>query len=112
MTDLPPGHEQPSFGRVPPPGAVAPRRRMGGPLFWVLGLSAAFFVLFLVVSGAFFLKGGSHSGGKKTSASIFGGGAVGVIELSGVIMDSKKILGKLEDFEDDDRVKAVVLRLN
>jgi protease-4 len=85
---------------------------MGGPLFWVLGLSAAFFLLFVVVSGAMFLKGGSGSSGGKKHVSLFGGGVVGVIELNGVIMDSKKILGRLEDFEDDDRVKAVVLRLN
>jgi protease-4 len=79
----------------------------------VLGLSGAFLLLLIIVSGAFFMRGATRSaGGKKTSVSLFGGGAVGVIELNGVIMDSKKILDRLEDFEDDDRVKAVVLRLN
>src|SRR5579859_5149824 len=98
-------------GRIPPPGAIAPRRKMGGPLTWVLGLSATFLVLLIIVSGAFFMKGGSRSSGAK-KVTLFGGGSVGVIELNGVIMDSKKILDRLEDFEDDDRIRAVVLRLN
>jgi protease IV len=89
------------------PGA----KRRNNPLFWVLGISAAFFVLFLVVSGFFYLKSGSRSS-SKAGPSLFSGGSVGVIELKGVIMDSKKILGQLEDFEEDSRIKAVVLRMN
>jgi protease-4 len=81
-------------------------------LAWVLGLSALFFVLFLAVSGFLFLNRGSHSSSKAATSALFGGGSVGVIELTGVIMDSKKILSRLDDFADDDRIKAVVLRLN
>ena len=54
---------------------------------------------------------GAKSTGAGTTA-LFGNGSVGVIELNGVIMDSRKILKKLDNFEEDSDIKAVVLRLN
>lgn len=85
------------------------------PLVWVLILSGVFFVLFLAVSGVFFLTQSSSSSrsSQAKSGGLFGGsGAVGLIEISGVIMDSKKTLEKLERMEEDSQIKAVVLRLN
>jgi protease-4 len=96
-----------------PSGASAPRRPAISPLALVLGLSAAFFVLFLVISGLVFMARGPGGDGKTGAASrLFGGGSVGVVELNGVILDSKKVLKNLERFEEEDRIKAVVLRLN
>ena len=43
---------------------------------------------------------------------MFAGGSVGVIELKGVIMDSRKILKQLDKFEEEDDIKSVVLHLN
>jgi len=43
---------------------------------------------------------------------MFSQGSVGVIELNGVIMDSKKTLERLERFEESDEIKGVVLRIN
>jgi protease-4 len=88
-------------------------RKGWSPLAIVLGLSAAFFAVFLAISGIFFMhkSPGAGSGGGSSTA-LFSNGSVAVIELNGVIMDSKKILKKLERFEDDGDVKAVVLRLN
>jgi protease-4 len=86
-----------------------------GPLAWVLTVSAAFFVLFLIFSSVlYFSRGGAHvaSNGKRGAFLAGGSGAVGVIELNGVIMDSKKTLKKLEAFEESPGIKAVVLRLN
>lgn len=37
---------------------------------------------------------------------------VGVVELNGIILDSKKILKQLSRFEEDSGIKAVVLRMN
>lgn len=92
----------------------ASKRKMN-PLAVVLALSAAFFALFLLVSGGVYLS--RTSGGSKATASsgagfLSGQGEVGVIELNGVIMDSKKTLKRLEKFEEDDSIKAVVLRIN
>lgn len=90
-------------------------KRTFNPLTVVLALSGVFFLIFLVVSGVMFVsKTPSGSGRGLTSSGLFGGsaGSVGVVEMKGIIMDSKKTLAKLERFEEDDLIKAVVLRLN
>jgi protease-4 len=91
-------------------------RKKLSPLAIVLTLSSVFFILFLMVTGGIYLykaPGGGAKGGKHGAASFLAGsGEVGVIELNGVFMDSKKTLTRLEKFEDDDSIKAVVLRLN
>jgi protease-4 len=93
--------------------SVRSDKKKWSPLAIVLTLSAAFFAIFLVVSGILFMtKGQNSKHGASGSQGLFGNGAVGVIELTGVIMDSKKILKKLERFEDDDDIKAVVMRLD
>jgi protease-4 len=81
------------------------------PLALVLGLSAIFFVLFLVISGVFFLSPRGSSSASK-SGGLFDSGAVGIVEIEGVIMDSKKAVKRIEKFEEDSSVKAVVIRLN
>lgn len=40
------------------------------------------------------------------------GEQVGVIEMNGMILDSKKIIGQLKDFRENDRIKAIVLRID
>ncbi len=84
------------------------------PLVFILLLSGGFFLIFLVLSGVFVAFKGAGGGAHPSVATSFlrGGAGVGVIEVSGVIMDSKKIVTRLQRFEDDDRIKAVVLRLN
>jgi protease IV len=87
-------------------------KRSMNPLAVVLGLSAVFFLVFLLISGALFLTRSPKATGSKRSASLFSKGSVGVVEVNGVIMDSKKVLRQLESFEEDAAIKAVVLRLN
>jgi protease-4 len=94
---------------------IVPITKKPNPLAIVLTLSAAFFVLLLIVSGGVYLFESSRSGkGGKSESSGFlgGGGQVGVLEVNGVIMDSKKTLKRLEKFEDDPSVKSIVLRIN
>lgn len=92
----------------------SPRARESwSPLAIVLGLSAAFFAIFLAVSGGMYMMrspGAKSGGGGKTS--LFGSGDVAVLELSGVITDSKKTIQKLKRFEEDGDIKAIVLRIN
>lgn len=90
-------------------------KRPLSPLAIVLILSAAFFAIFLMISGMIFMyhaPGGATKTSSKKSSVIFSRSGVGVIELNGVIMDSKKTLERLDAFADDDEVKAIVLRLN
>jgi protease-4 len=84
------------------------------PLAVILLLSAGFFVVFLILSGVFVALKGSGSMPRASVATSFLGssGGVGVVEISGVILDSKKTLARLRRFEEDNQVSAVVLRLN
>ncbi len=40
------------------------------------------------------------------------GEQVGVIEVNGMIVESKKIIGQLRDFRENDHIKAIVLRID
>jgi protease-4 len=82
------------------------------PLAIVLGLSGAFFVLFLIVAGVVFFSHSGHESSHDSTAGIFGGDAVAVLELNGVINESKTILKKLKHLENESDVKAIVLRLD
>jgi len=81
------------------------------PLFIVFGLSGFFFIVFVTVAFTFFSKG-INGTDAKSGRSIFRREAVGVAELNGVIMDSKKFLKTLKKFEEAKEIKAVVVRIN
>ena len=86
-------------------------KRKMNPLAWILILSASFFAIFLIVSGVLFLSKSPGKGSGK-SAALFGGGSIGVVEVNGVIMDSKKTVAALDDFAEDPEIRGVVLRIN
>jgi len=91
------------------------KKRNINPLALILGLSAALFGFFLIFSFIyFFMKGGTDSWKESDSQKMFNEKSeyVAVIELKGVILESKKILRNLKDAQEDKEVKAVVLRLN
>lgn len=87
------------------------------PLVLVFGIAGVLFLLSMVASFFFITKGGSssfqsdrHSSGvtvlsKKNSY-------VAVIEVKGVILDSKRILKSLKLAEEDEEISGVLLRLN
>ena len=73
---------------------------------WVLGI--IFGGLFLCLFGFLFIlfvavRGDMHAGG---------GDRVGVIEVVGVIGDSKKTLKEIQEFRDSDAIKSVVVRID
>jgi len=78
------------------------------PLLIILGLSFILFVIFIFISFSVYFSnstdGGRFSLGKSS--------AIGVIEVDGMIMDSKKVVSKLEKFEKNSAIKAVVIRLD
>ncbi|MBC7692782.1 MAG: signal peptide peptidase SppA [Methylotenera sp.] len=80
------------------------------PLAWVLGLSALFFILFLIVSSSLYFGKSRYGSGKDFSTT--GEGSVAIVELNGVIMDSKSMLKRLKSLEDSKEIKAIVLRIN
>lgn len=90
------------------------KKREVNPLAVILGLSAVLFAVFLISSFFYyFMKGGdSWKDADKQKGFNAKEEYVAVIELKGVIMDSKKVLHNLKEAEEDKEIKAVVLRLN
>lgn len=91
-------------------------KKKWNPLVGILVLSAAFFVGFMVLSAVLFLrtpKGRRAAEREAPVPALFGGkGGVAVLEMKGVILDSKKMLARLKDLEEDKLVRAIVLRLD
>ena len=83
-------------------------------MFRVLGVTVAvFFIVLFTTATVSFIKMawfGSKPGApaKKTSGEKY----VAVIDMTGVIYTSNKILKRIEKISEDDNVKAVVLRIN
>jgi protease-4 len=90
------------------------KKRSVNPLALVLGLSAVLFGFFLIFSFVYyFMKGGEHwKNGDQQKMFADKNERVAVIEVKGVILESKKALRNLKDAEEDKTIKAVVLRLN
>lgn len=80
------------------------------PLVWILGLSAFFFVVFLAVAIGTVMSLSPGASQKR----LFTGRTsnIGVIEVKGVILDSKKTLEQLDSFAEDQLIKAVIIRIN
>lgn len=79
------------------------------PLLILLGVSAVFFVVFLAFVAIMVSNLGPRSGNKK----IFGSGdSIGVLELKGVIADSKRFIEDLDKFVESSSVKGIIVRIN
>jgi protease-4 len=90
------------------------KKRPVNPLALVLGLSAVLFAFFLIFSFVFFFVKGGDSWRDNDKQKMFAdkGEFVAVIELKGVILDSKKIIKQLKEAAEDNDIKAAVLRLD
>ena len=90
------------------------KKRNINPLALVLGISAVLFTFFILFSFVFFFaKGSAWNGSEKDKMfSASKGDYVAVIEVRGVILDSKKVIKNLKEAAEDHEIKAVVLRLN
>lgn len=78
------------------------------PLVLLLGISGAFFSLFLVF--VFFAMGSFVKEGKTSFLNR--GASVGVLPIDGVIMDSQKTLKQIKKYEENDEIKGVIVRIN
>ncbi len=89
------------------------KKRSINPLAVLLGISALLFAAFIVFTFIFFMTRGKDWDEKHNKA-LFAKNAsmIAVIDLKGVIMDSKKVLKNLKAAEENDEVKAVVLKVN
>src|SRR5580693_4967297 len=76
---------------------------------WIVIGGGAFFLFTLAVFTLVYLT--LHAGGEQTSLTGFGD-KIGVVELEGVILDPKTVVGQLKKFGDDDSIKAIIIHVN
>lgn len=79
------------------------------PLALVLGLSVAFFVIFVAISVSVVMRFAPGTAQKKIFAK---SASIGVLEVKGVIIDSKKLLEQIDAFGEDPLVKGVLVHIN
>jgi protease IV len=72
-----------------------------------IGLAVAFSVCFIFIITILLVKG--MMGNRGTFAI---GNRVGVLEVQGIIADSKEFIRQCTEFSDDDSIKAVILRVD
>ena len=81
------------------------------PMILVASLAAFFTVVFLLIVGISLWGLCSTQGG--TQKKFFAKGTkIGVLELTGVILESKKVIERIDLLEEDTNVKGVIIRLN
>jgi len=76
---------------------------------WVVIGGGAFFLFVLAVFTLIYLTVRS---GQDTSALSGFGDKIGVVDLEGVILNPKTVVGQLKKFADDDSIKAIILHVN
>lgn len=79
------------------------------PLAVLLVISGVFFVIFVVVAVATM---STFKPGKTQKKFFAGASGIGVVDIKGVIMDSKKTVEQLDELSDDQQIKGVVVRVN
>ena len=101
----------PSFGpyAYPPPPPEPRRRRSGG--FWALVIGGSLLGL-IIVLGLLTWVAVKSVGSDSGTASITGSKQIGVIDVSGVLLDADKLGDQIRKFGDDDDVKAIILHIN
>src|SRR5687767_6388074 len=80
------------------------------PLLILLGISFACFALFMVF--VFFVLQSFVDDGDSPLLALKKGGQIGVVEVDGVIMDSKKTVQQLKRFGKDRTIKGVIVRID
>jgi protease-4 len=96
------------------PPAVTSRepRNSWRPLIVLFTISGFFFLVFVISSYVFFTKNFDRGSEGGSSKALFKKQGIALLEINGVIMDSKKALKSIKAFEDNPAVKAMVVRIN
>lgn len=110
----PPPQYRPAYGApYPPPYGMPPRPRRSA-WFYLAVVGGSALLIWLVVWGMVWSIGRSIRGDEAVGGfgAGLGGSQIGVIDLSGVIVDADKIDTQLRKFGDDDSIKAIVLHID
>ncbi|HZR58154.1 MAG TPA: signal peptide peptidase SppA [Terriglobales bacterium] len=77
---------------------------------WILIGGGAFFLFVLAIFTLVYLT--MHAGNDESSGLHGFGDKIGVVDLEGVILDSKTVIEELKKFGDDDSIKAIIIHVN
>ncbi len=76
---------------------------------WIVIGGGAFFLFVLAVFTLVYFT--LHAGTDEASLTSFGD-KIGVVDLEGVILDPKTVVGQLKKFGEDDSIKAIIIHVN
>ncbi len=96
----------------PYPAYPQPPRRRHSAWFWIAILGGSFAVIALLLTGLVWSIVRSVNGDSYASIDGLGGSKIGVIDITGIILDADKIDTQIRKFGDDSSVKAIILHIN
>ncbi len=103
---------QPSFGGYSyPPPPPEPRRRRSGA-FWAMVIGGSLLAVIAVLGLLTWLAVKAVGNDSDSSSALSSGKQIGVIEVSGVLLNVDQLSTQLRKFGDDDDVKAIILHIN
>ena len=103
----PPPYPYPPYGTYPP-YAYAPQPARNNWVWIIVAAVAAIFLLSFFVMFSHIVRLAAATGG----ASSLGQPSIGVIDISGVILDADKIDRQLQHFGNDSGIKAIILHID
>src|SRR3954465_3490619 len=103
----PPSHAAPPYPVVPP-SATEPKRSR--PWLWVVIGGGVFFLFVMAVFTLVYLAVKSDQ--RAASGGGLFGEKIAVIDLEGVIFDSKPFIEQVKKYDDDSSIKAIIIRIN
>jgi protease-4 len=89
-----------------------PPRPRRSAWFWVAVIGGSFAVIVLLITAMVWSITKSLTGDESGSLDGLGGSRIGVIDLTGVILDADTVDNQLQKFADDSSIKAIVLHIN
>ena len=101
------------YAQASPYPAYLPPRPRRSPWFWVAVIGGSFAVIALLITAMVWSTVRNLSGDSSASLDGFGvGSKIGVIDISGVILDADKVDTQIRKFGDDSSIKAIILHIN
>ncbi len=100
-----------SAGQPYPTYGIPPRPRRSA-WFWVAIIGGSFAVVALLATLMVWSIARNLNGDSANGFDFGGGSKIGVIDISGVILDADKIDNQLRKFGDDSSIKAIILHIN
>lgn len=94
----------------PPPGTPPPPRKSNTALWVVIGGGAFFIFVMAVFMLVYFAVKADRSSNSEFAGGF--GDKIAVVDLEGVILDSKDFIKQLKKYDEDSSIKAIILRIN